>query len=165
MVQQRIHQRSRCMAGSWVHDEAGRFIHHHDVLVFIDHSEWNIFGEECRLAHGRNDEVQCLPRNERRTGSHDKATHGEMPLGDQSLDKRARESAPICHKSVCTLPRRLWRDRQIEFACLTHVRTVLRDRHKVSTSKITMPKLIPASAMLKVQNRRLPTPTSMKSST
>ena len=113
MVQQRIHERSRCMPRCRMHHEACRLIHHHDVLVFVHHGERNVFGEHRRFAHRWNHKVQCLPRNQRGAGTYDETTHCEMALGDESLHKRAREPAPICDKPVSTLPRRLRRDRQI----------------------------------------------------
>ena len=113
MVQQRIDESACCMAWRGMNHETGRLIYHHDVLVFVDHGERNIFGEERCLTHRRNHEVERLPCNERGAGTHDEAPHGQMALRDESLHKRAREPTPICDKPVSTLPGRLWRDRQI----------------------------------------------------
>ncbi len=49
MVQQRIEQGATGMPGSRVHDQAGRLVDHHDLVVFVDDVQLDVFGHPLAL--------------------------------------------------------------------------------------------------------------------
>ena len=103
---------------------------------------------ECHACHSRPCRTRALPRG-----------------------GGAREAAAIGDEAIGALPCRFRRYDELEYSLLAHRRPPTRSDEKSragrsASARISrMPAVIAASAILKVQNRRSPTPISMKSST
>ena len=52
-VQERVHERARRVASSWVHHEPCRFVHYQDMLVLEDHGDGDLLGREILLGDAR----------------------------------------------------------------------------------------------------------------
>src|ERR687897_1864841 len=48
-VQERVHERARRVASSWVHHEPCRFVHYQDMLVLEEHGDGDLLGRESLL--------------------------------------------------------------------------------------------------------------------
>jgi hypothetical protein len=52
-VQERVHERARRVASSWVHHEPCRFVHYQDMLVLKEHGDGDLLGREMLLGDAR----------------------------------------------------------------------------------------------------------------
>lgn len=64
MKSQRVGQRSGFSSSAGVHNYAGRFVEDDQVVVFIDHVDGNVFGEERRCGQGRQFRFDFIGRSQ-----------------------------------------------------------------------------------------------------
>jgi len=106
VVEQRVHERARCMAGSRVHDHPGGLVQHRNVTVLIEDLERKRFASDSgRLGRRQIDgHLIAVVHREIRAGSAPGDIH--VPVGNEFLNLRPRialekryeeqiESAPI----------------------------------------------------------------------
>jgi hypothetical protein len=86
VVQQRVDQCLPLVAGRWMHDHAGRFVHDEKVFVFMQYREGDGFCNAKRRSRGWNFDENPLKRPEAVRGFYLPLIHPDGTASNQLLD-------------------------------------------------------------------------------
>src|SRR5262245_61491838 len=92
MGDERIDQSAVDIAGTRMHDEAGRFVDYDDGIVLVDHIERNFLSLRMGAHRRRNPDLEAIPRFDRVFHVlYGRAAGRHVTLPDQSLEARAAQ--------------------------------------------------------------------------
>ena len=90
MIEQRVDERAGIILVRRMRDHARRFIHHKEILVFVDDIERNVFRKDFRRFRFGKFYLDDLARNYCMAGFHPLSAHNDFAIADCLLHFRAR---------------------------------------------------------------------------